>query len=552
MPVRSSISNTLTIGKDIEMYRDLNIMIGFKHTYQVYKTKTMKTQTDKVQESQNSITPRVTSEASNGGTAQLMDNRTSTIDQRTLQGSMNTNTENSRNPVQQKASRESPALSPERSRRANNTGLPDNLKSGIENLSGYSMDDVKVHYNSSKPAQLQAHAYAQGTNIHLAPGQEKHLPHEAWHVVQQKQGRVKPTRQLKSKVHINDDVGLEKEADVMGAKALSSKHRKQEALSHVHLKDHAIQMERYSHLINQYNTDANEGDRVLVIEVNLSGSANKHIAPSDTNRNETWTDVENDKFLPVHSVRDHEDAREYFRMQIEFEGPGAERTTGAKSYGYGTFDGGSNGTYRLKKLVPLAVESMVTKAPNEQWKKKVIIITAHSRGAVAAYHVAQKLKKDHQDWHVELAQFDPVPGPGQIKENIEGYPREGLEDDEYQPLDNHTVIYSVASGWGTVFTPMKLHDMTRLIITQDGHSAGVGKSFFYNAQWLKRSELNSLPEGVYVDACHKAKDYIVLKRVRSAREAKKEYRKIYKSGKYYSDRGRAAIIEQAIDDILGG
>ena len=70
------------------------------------------------------------------------------------------------------------------------TGLPDQLKTGIENLSGHSMDDVKVHYNSEKPAQLQAHAYAQGTDIHLGAGQEKHLPHEAWHVVQQKQGRV--------------------------------------------------------------------------------------------------------------------------------------------------------------------------------------------------------------------------------------------------------------------------------------------------------------------------------------------------------------------------
>ncbi len=100
-----------------------------------------------------------------------------------------------------------------------NTGLPDNLKSGIENLSGYSMDDVKVHYNSNKPAQLQAHAYAQGTDIHLASGQEKHLPHEAWHVVQQKQGRVKPTVQMKGRVNVNDDVGLEKEADTMGAKA---------------------------------------------------------------------------------------------------------------------------------------------------------------------------------------------------------------------------------------------------------------------------------------------------------------------------------------------
>jgi hypothetical protein len=105
----------------------------------------------------------------------------------------------------------------------NNTGLPDNLKSGIENLSGYSMDDVKVNYNSDKPAQLNAHAYAQGTDIHLASGQEKHLPHEAWHVVQQKQGRVKPTMQMKGKVKVNDDVGLEKEADVMGAKAIKDR-----------------------------------------------------------------------------------------------------------------------------------------------------------------------------------------------------------------------------------------------------------------------------------------------------------------------------------------
>jgi hypothetical protein len=102
----------------------------------------------------------------------------------------------------------------------NQNGLPGNLKSGIEQLSGYSMDDVKVHYNSSQPAQLQAHAYAQGTDIHIAPGQEKHLPHEAWHVAQQKQGRVQPTLQMKAGVPVNDDAGLENEADVMGAKAV--------------------------------------------------------------------------------------------------------------------------------------------------------------------------------------------------------------------------------------------------------------------------------------------------------------------------------------------
>ena len=112
-------------------------------------------------------------------------------------------------------------------RKENNTGLPDDLKSGIENLSGHSMDDVNVHRNSDKPQQVQAHAYAQGTDIHLGPGQEKHLPHEAWHVVQQKQGRVKPTMQMMKKVNINDDQVLEKEADVMGNRALNLKSQNQ-------------------------------------------------------------------------------------------------------------------------------------------------------------------------------------------------------------------------------------------------------------------------------------------------------------------------------------
>jgi hypothetical protein len=98
-------------------------------------------------------------------------------------------------------------------RKENNTGLPDNLKSGVEKLSGESLDDVQVHRNSDQPAQMQAHAFAQGNQIHVAPGQEKHLPHEAWHVAQQKQGRVKPTTQMKGKIPVNDDKGLEQEAD---------------------------------------------------------------------------------------------------------------------------------------------------------------------------------------------------------------------------------------------------------------------------------------------------------------------------------------------------
>jgi hypothetical protein len=99
------------------------------------------------------------------------------------------------------------------------TGLPAPLKAGIEALSGHAMDDVKVHASSSKPAELQALAYTRGTDIYIGPGQDRHLAHEAWHVVQQKQGRVQPTMQLGGSP-INDDAALEREAEVMGHRAL--------------------------------------------------------------------------------------------------------------------------------------------------------------------------------------------------------------------------------------------------------------------------------------------------------------------------------------------
>ena len=104
-------------------------------------------------------------------------------------------------------------------KQVNNTGLPDDLKSGMENLSGFNLDHVKVHRNSAAPATVQAHAFAQGSDIHLARGQEKHLPHELGHVVQQMQGKVKPTTTVGG-IAVNDNAALENEATAMGIKAL--------------------------------------------------------------------------------------------------------------------------------------------------------------------------------------------------------------------------------------------------------------------------------------------------------------------------------------------
>jgi murein DD-endopeptidase MepM/ murein hydrolase activator NlpD len=101
----------------------------------------------------------------------------------------------------------------------NNIGLPYHLRAGLEQLSGMNLSSIRVHLNSSRPFQLSALAYTQGQDIYIRPGQERFLPHEGWHAVQQLQGRVKATTRTMG-FSLNDDRALEAEADVMGAKAL--------------------------------------------------------------------------------------------------------------------------------------------------------------------------------------------------------------------------------------------------------------------------------------------------------------------------------------------
>lgn len=193
---------------------------------------------DKNQENKSqSVASNIQKQTSNDTTFQFMDNRRESIVQKKMQEMANNSSQMKQlraieemvnNSTRSKQATQLQAIADKYStqqyaiqKKENDTGLPDNLKTGIENLSGYSLDDVKVHFNSNKPAQLQAHAYAQGTDIHIASGQEKHLPHEAWHVIQQKQGRVKPTMQMEG--NINDDTRLEKEADIKGVQALQMK-----------------------------------------------------------------------------------------------------------------------------------------------------------------------------------------------------------------------------------------------------------------------------------------------------------------------------------------
>ena len=102
-------------------------------------------------------------------------------------------------------------------KKENHTGIPIQLKERMEQRTGLSFDDVRVHYNSDLPERLGALAYTQGNQVEIGPGQESHLPHELGHVVQQKLGLVRANAMHPRGVAMNTDEGLERQADEIGA-----------------------------------------------------------------------------------------------------------------------------------------------------------------------------------------------------------------------------------------------------------------------------------------------------------------------------------------------
>jgi hypothetical protein len=107
----------------------------------------------------------------------------------------------------------------------NRTGLPDEVKTNMENTINADFSQVRVHPDSSKATEVGALAYTQGSDVHFAPGQFKPqsssgrqlIGHELTHVVQQGQGRVKPTGEVAG-LPVNDSPVLENEADEIAKK----------------------------------------------------------------------------------------------------------------------------------------------------------------------------------------------------------------------------------------------------------------------------------------------------------------------------------------------
>ncbi len=108
--------------------------------------------------------------------------------------------------------------------------MPDSVRGKMENSFGTDFSNVNIHKDSGHATNIGALAYTQGNDVHFAPGQynpesskgQELLGHELTHVVQQRQGRVQPTKQGKG-MSVNDSPALENEADVMGARAAQGK-----------------------------------------------------------------------------------------------------------------------------------------------------------------------------------------------------------------------------------------------------------------------------------------------------------------------------------------
>ncbi|MFN8327404.1 MAG: DUF4157 domain-containing protein [Saprospiraceae bacterium] len=113
---------------------------------------------------------------------------------------------------------------------SHSNSLPKDVLGNMEQMMGADFSGVNIHQNSTNAHNVGALAYTQGEDIHFAPGQfdptsksgKELIGHELTHVVQQRQGRVQPTTQAKG-LPVNDDEGLEAEADEMGRQAAQMK-----------------------------------------------------------------------------------------------------------------------------------------------------------------------------------------------------------------------------------------------------------------------------------------------------------------------------------------
>lgn len=185
---------------------------------------------------QQEAAPQVAQRKKEGGTLQLVDNRSRLVAQAKMleaiqcQGSEEDELLQGKFTAQLQGDEEEELMQGKfetaQCQTENQTGIPDGVKQRMEDSFNTDFSAVRVHPESAKAPEVGALAYTQGTDIHFAPGQFKPdtsggrqlLGHELTHVVQQQEGRVQPTAEIGG-MAVNNDAGLEQEADIRGSQA---------------------------------------------------------------------------------------------------------------------------------------------------------------------------------------------------------------------------------------------------------------------------------------------------------------------------------------------
>jgi len=226
--------------------------------------------------------------------------------------------------------------------------------------------------------------------------------------------------------------------------------------------------------------------------------------------------------------------------ELAYAGPGGSETKGLSPKGI--LDQGSNRIAQLIKNVPDRVVALLaemhTNDPTTLGKRTVILIRAHSRGAVAASRVATALKSRLANVEVELVMFDPVPGPGHKGKST----KLDLSD---AGLSEFTLVYSVGSGYAGAFSPQAVYGAKRIILTLEKHSAKTAAGFVYQGKHYRGSNLNSLPPGVYVD---KGGPEIV--KAKDLQSAKDEFKQAQAASSHWTDIKRASRIKKVLKDYF--
>ncbi|MEM7038529.1 MAG: DUF4157 domain-containing protein, partial [Bacteroidota bacterium] len=103
--------------------------------------------------------------------------------------------------------------------------MSESVQAKMEGTLGADFSGVQMYKDSEKAQGIGAQAYAQGNEVHFAPGQFKEdtagqelIGHELAHVVQQREGRVSANTSVGG-MPVNDSSALENEADAKGAQA---------------------------------------------------------------------------------------------------------------------------------------------------------------------------------------------------------------------------------------------------------------------------------------------------------------------------------------------